>query len=314
MKIHQINLLKLIRIILFIKLAWVCFPAQSQHDPLYSQYMFNIQAYNPAYAGSWGNLGFSLLKRDQWLGFENNPSSQTLSIQAPFKNQRVGTGLTLINENLGLINCKSLFLDYSFGIPIGDKVNWRLGLKGGFSNYSNQSTTFQLVDPGDDAFSIFDRASVFMPNFGVGTYLSGQHFYFGFSIPRLLEDQETLNFETLEWQNFSAMGGVVIKIIDGLHFKPSAHLYSRLNNLMVTDLNASFLIAEKLWLGALYRLSDYPELGFNLNFIINDQLRIGYAYDFSQENNPSLSSGTHEVMVSFEFHLEKTEFVSPRYF
>ena len=36
-----------------------------QQDPMYSQYMFNIQAYNPAYAGTWESLGLMSLGRQQ---------------------------------------------------------------------------------------------------------------------------------------------------------------------------------------------------------------------------------------------------------
>ena len=48
----------------------------AQQAPHYTQYMYNMNIINPAYAGSKENLSFGLLYRKQWIqidfGFETN--------------------------------------------------------------------------------------------------------------------------------------------------------------------------------------------------------------------------------------------------
>jgi len=40
---------------------------QAQQDPHYTQYMYNMNVINPAYAGSKENLSIGMLYRKQWV-------------------------------------------------------------------------------------------------------------------------------------------------------------------------------------------------------------------------------------------------------
>jgi hypothetical protein len=43
---------------------------KAQQDPQYTQYMYNMNIVNPAYAGSKENISFGLLYRKQWANIE----------------------------------------------------------------------------------------------------------------------------------------------------------------------------------------------------------------------------------------------------
>jgi len=118
----------------------------AQQDPMYTQYMFNIQTINPAYAGSWKSIGFMALSRMQWIGIKGAPSTQTFSFQMPLQKNKMGIGLSIINDRIGFEKRLSLFVDYSYNIGFGDKTILRMGLKGGFSNYSN--SLFSVMQTG----------------------------------------------------------------------------------------------------------------------------------------------------------------------
>jgi len=47
---------------------------------------------------------------------------------------------------------------------------------------------------------------------------------------------------------------------------------------------------------------------------VTNQLRIGYAYDYSISNLVKYNQGTHELMLRYEFGWEKGKILSPRYF
>ena len=66
-----------IRSILSIAGALCAATLVAQHTPLTSQYLFNGLVINPAYAGSRDALTGNLTHRQQWVGFEGAPITQT---------------------------------------------------------------------------------------------------------------------------------------------------------------------------------------------------------------------------------------------
>ncbi|MBB3123460.1 type IX secretion system PorP/SprF family membrane protein, partial [Mesoflavibacter sabulilitoris] len=56
--------------------------AQAQQDPQYTQYMYNMNVVNPAYAGSYEGVAIGALYRSQWVGLEGAPSTGTLTIHS----------------------------------------------------------------------------------------------------------------------------------------------------------------------------------------------------------------------------------------
>src|SRR5664279_3193939 len=92
--------IRLILSLLFLY-AFTSIPGQAIPDstgislgyPVYSQYLQNGLLINPAYAGSRGSLSTFLSYRMQWMGIPNAPAFQTISLNAPMKNDKVGLGL-----------------------------------------------------------------------------------------------------------------------------------------------------------------------------------------------------------------------------
>ena len=64
-------------------------PAHAQQDPLFTHYMFNTLAVNPAYAGSRDALTVTAIARQQWLSIEGAPNTQTLTVHSPIINDRL---------------------------------------------------------------------------------------------------------------------------------------------------------------------------------------------------------------------------------
>jgi len=312
----KLNLIKGVAILVFVLAT---FNSNAQQDPMYTQYMFNTQTINPAYAGTWESVGFMVLGRHQWTGFEGAPTTYTFTMQAPLKNERVALGLNLINDVVGLEKRTYVFADYSYLVPISEKTNLRLGLKGGFTNYSNNLQAYDVLDPNDPAFS-GEITQSFKPNFGVGAFLYSKKAYVGFSIPKVVNstfDTNTENFSVSgELRHYFLITGAVFDLGENVKFKPTAlakaSFSSEYGSPLQFDLTGNFLIKEKLWLGAMYRSGD--SFGFIAQFLFANQLRVGYAIDFSTTNLRNYNNGTHEVMISYELKFKKEKVVSPRYF
>lgn len=304
-------------------LVFMGFNAKAQQDPMYTQYMFNQQTINPAYAGSWESLSFMVLARQQWAGMEGAPETYTFSMQAPLKNERIALGLNVINDKIGKEKRFYMFGDYSYLLPIKEDMKLRLGLKGGFVNYSNNLTEYQTNHPGsgviDPAFQ-GDLDRKFVPNFGIGAFLFGQKYYVGFSIPRILSQEFEDNINNLSvnanMRHYFLNAGLVLDLGEDVKFKPTmltkASFSSENGAPVQVDLTANFLIKEKFWLGAMYRTGD--SFGFIAQWIIDKKLRIGYSYDYTTTELQNFHNGSHEVMVSYEMRFIKEMFASPRYF
>ena len=67
---------------------------QGQQAPHYTQYMYNMNVMNPAYAGSKENISIGLLHRRQWVNIDDAPTTSTFSIHSP-TGKNVGMGLLM---------------------------------------------------------------------------------------------------------------------------------------------------------------------------------------------------------------------------
>jgi type IX secretion system PorP/SprF family membrane protein len=290
--------------------------AKSQQEPLYTQYYFNTQTYNPAYTGSWDNLGFMVLGRHQWIGMEGAPRTYTFSLQSPTKFDNVSLGFNIISDRAGLEKRLMLNADYAYRLMVSSDMSLRLGIKGGVTSYSNNFSEYigYPDDPADPAF-MSEPDLRLMPNFGIGAYLARDNFYLGLSVPKILNSdfrQNYNNYSTYaEIRHYFFIGGVVYEISQDVKFKPAFLTRIVWGAQPVVDLSANFLLQEKIWLGANYRTGD--SFGVIAQWIFDNQLRIGYAVDFATNQLRMGHSGTHEVMLSYEIGI-KRRWSSPRMF
>lgn len=289
----------------------------AQQDPMYTQYMFNSQTINPAYTGTWESLSFMVLARQQWAGWDGAPQTYTFSMQAPMRNENVALGLNVISDNVFKEKRFGLYADYSYRVKVTEATNLRMGIKGGFTNYSNNLQEYQLSPGVNDPMFQGDLTRKFIPNFGAGLFLYNPKYYVGLSVPKMLhneiDDDNTSNFSVqAELRHYFLEAGVVFDLGENLKFKPTFLTKATMGAPVQFDLSANFLLKEKLWLGGMYRTQD--AFGFIAQWIFGNSLRVGYAIDFSTTNLRNYNDGTHEIMVSYELNTLKELVTSPRYF
>ena len=156
----------------------------------------------------------------------------------------------------------------------------------------------------------------FMPNVGAGLFRSSPKYYVSFSIPRLIQNsfnENTGNFSAMsEIRQYYLVGGMVFSLSDKVKFKPAFMTKATVGTPLQYDISANFLLAEKFWIGAMYRSGD--AFGAIAQWIINSRFRIGNAADFTITDLRHYHQGIQEVMISYEIAFTKKSFVSPRYF
>jgi type IX secretion system PorP/SprF family membrane protein len=291
--------------------------SKGQQDPMYTQYIFNLQTVNPAYVGYWQTMGVTALAREQWVGLNGHPTTQTFSIQTPLRSENVGLGLNVVLDKVGLEKRLTVNFDYSYQVFLSSNTSLRFGVKGGFTDYSNNLYDYtQYSDGQSDPLFQANIDTKFMPNFGFGLFLSSPRYYLSLSLPEILENsyQSNVNNYTTksELHHFFFAGGMMFDLSDNLKFKPNFMTKAVAGSPVEYDLSANFLLAEKFWIGGMYRSGD--SFGVIAQWIFNKKLRIGYAYDFTTTDLRNYENGVHEVMISYEIATGKRKIISPRYF
>ena len=287
----------------------------AQQLPQFTQYMFNTISINPAYAGSRETLSAVGLHRSQWVGLEGGPQTQTLSVHSPLRNEKIGLGLSVINDELGFENFQYVYGDFSYTIRTGSNSELAFGLKAGITTY-NLDGDYQASQSNDPIiFGFQDRLDF---NVGAGIYWHSDRWYLGLSAPRILNNEYAGQgqFEALERVSYYFTGGYVFDLNPNLKLKPSTLVKITNGAPASLDISANLLFYEKFWIGGGYRVNNETSaLGAIADFQISRQLRIGYAYEQELSNSGlrRFSNGTHEILLMFEV-FKSRRIKSPRYF
>lgn len=299
-------------ILLFLILTAGAGKALAQQQIMFTQYMFNGLAINPAYAGSHESLSITALGREQWTGIEGAPSTQTLTIHSPFHQDKIGVGLLFMHDRIGVTEQSGVYGSYAYRILIDEDRRFSMGLQAGFSHFNSR---FSEISSNDVAFGNQD-VNTLDPNFGFGLYYNTNRFYVGASVPQLAEnifDKKNKISQINTVRHYFLMTGYVFDLNESLKFKPNLLLKAVEGAPLEIDLNANLLIKEVLWVGASWRSFDSVDALLQLQ--ITKNLQFGYAYDFATSSMMSaINSGSHELMINYRFTSSKNKIVTPRYF
>lgn len=284
----------------------------AQQDPQYTQYMYNMNVVNPAYAGSKESLSLTGLYRKQWSGLEGAPETFTFSAHSPI-GEKVGLGLSAIKDELGPIKETNVFVDFSYTLQLGAQSNLALGIKAGATFHDVGLTSLELQDPNDPFFS--EDINNTYPNVGAGAFFYTDNFYLGVSVPNFLNsvhlDENGIKYGS-ETQHFFATTGYVFEISDSFKLKPSVMVKSAFESPLSFDANLNALFYDRFEIGASYRLDD--SFSGLVGFQVTENIRIGYAYDHIVSDLDVVASASHEVILTFDLFFNKRVLRSPRFF
>jgi type IX secretion system PorP/SprF family membrane protein len=300
------------KIILFLLVSADSF---GQLSPVTSQYILNPILINPAYAGNRGALNVAAFYRKQWVGISGSPETMTLSADAPFFDDRVGFGLSIQNDKYGVTKQTQIVTNYSYVLKM-KKGTLSFGLGAGLTTTNTKWSDLIVIDPGDELY-LADSHVYVVPNFSFGAVYTYKNYFAGFSIPRILgyEFNSVKNKYNLSINpgnnGYMFSGGSIYDITPKLKFRPSLLITFSPGEKLLYDLNAHINYKDKLWTGLSYRSG--RALSALIQIKINTQLRMAYSYDFDFGKLRTYSSGSHEIMLRYEFNY-KVDVVNPLVF
>jgi len=289
-----------------------CVETQAQQDPQYTQYMYNMNVINPAYAGSREALSLTALYRNQWSGLDGAPETFTFSGHLPI-NERIGVGLSAIADQIGPVKEQNLYADVSYTLNLGGEHRLAFGVKAGMTFHDVGLIDLDLIDPADEAFA--SNINQTYPNIGAGFYYYTNRYYLAFSVPNMLNsvhlDADGRSYGS-EVQHYFLTGGYVFDLSPNTKFKPSVMVKSAFEAPTSFDVNANFLFYDRFEIGASYRLDD--SFSGLVNFAVTPGIRVGYAYDHIISDISGVAPASHEVFVLFDVTFSRKVYKSPRFF
>ena len=287
----------------------------AQQDPQYTQYMYNMNIINPAYAGISEGLSVGALYRSQWVGLDGGPETFTFNIHSPVGKQ-LALGLSVISDKIGPVEETNAYVDASYTIPLGMETRLAFGVKGGFTfhDIAIAESQITLVDLSDPFFA--NAINETTPNIGAGVYFyKPNKYYVSISVPNILNgvhlDANGTKIGSESEHLFTA-AGYVFDLSENFKLKPHALLKYAFDAPVSYDLNANLFMYDLVEFGVGYRLDD--SFSAMINFQVTKDLRIGYAYDAINSGLDIVTNSSHEVFINYDFNFSSKVSRSPRYF
>ena len=311
---------------------------KAQQDPAYNMYVFNGLFINPAYAGSHEVVSLMAIYRQQWVGLDGAPSTGNISVSSPLRREQYALGAIVSNDKIGLGNTFSFTPSFAYRIKLKES-KLCFGVQASFAYYYRNNAKSDLPTSASDPTTSLNT-NLFLPNVGFGIYWYGKNYFIGASAPHLMptalgggEKVGVLSYNSTlarvyNFYVFSA-GYVTGKEEANVRFKPSIMMKWQQglpNNIPQFDFNMALLLVHRLWVGMSFKTSGdaftasgKPEpfgpesLSGYVQVRVTPQLQIAYCYEGSLTNLHNSNTGTHEVMLGYDFWYNKRRFVTSRY-
>nr|WP_313790521.1 type IX secretion system membrane protein PorP/SprF [Allomuricauda ochracea] len=288
-----------------------------QQDAQYTQYMYNTVSVNPAYAGSRGHLSIAALYRNQWLGLDGAPETQTLNLHTPMGYRGVGLGISVVNDKIGPTSETYFDVDFSYTIQTSFEGKLSFGLKASAHMLDIRFSELDEFEIDPQLQAQQDIQNQFSPNIGAGVYYHTDRFYVGASAPRILEtthfDESSIS-TAKEQINFYLITGYVWDLNPFLKFKPTLLTKMVQGAPLQVDVSANFMFNEKFVGGLAYRW-DAAFSGL-FGFHVSDSIFLGLAYDreITDLGAATFNDGSFEVIFRYDFIRNVGNLKSPRFF
>jgi type IX secretion system PorP/SprF family membrane protein len=278
---------------------------QGQQNTLVNQYMFAGIILNPAYAGTHSYKEVQMLYRNQWVGVQNAPETNYITMHGPWKgkNKNIGTGLAVQLDRIGTSTQTEISGMYSYKIRLGPG-KLAFGIRGGLFFFNSKLSEEKVFDEQDPVF-INGNNNEFFVNFGSGLYYYTDKYYAGLSSQRLMTyGSESGLIDNSDNKQFSdkvtfIYGGYVFNLNENLKLKPNMLIKTSRATDLAIDINANLLVKDAFWIGLSHKVNQGWAALFQLEIL--DPLRFGYAYDIRSSNTTGGVLGSHEIMVSYDF-------------
>jgi len=286
------------------------FAGSTQQVPHFSQFMFNPYLYNPAIAGTLNHYQIRGNNRNQWVGIDDAPFSVSASVYGPFTKHDMGWGAYITNDVTGPTAKTNIMGTCAYNMMI-DQSGLRIsgGISFGLMLYRLDGTKLNLgeePDPRYDPAIIQATKTIVSPDASVGFYLYSTSFHVGLAAHQLFGQRlnfypEPIGTNRLK-QHILLSGGYWVNLNRNMEIETSALIKYMFGSPMQFEVNGKFSYIQKdysLWGGLSLRWKD--AMALMIGFTWQKRYMVGYSFDWSLLGIKKYNSGSHEVMIGYNF-------------
>ena len=293
--------------------------ASAQQEQMYTQFMYNKLAWNPAYAGSFESPTLTGVYRNQFIGLDGAPKTVALSFNMPYHVEKVAFGLNLIQHSIGItriLNLDLLPFTYRIAMNYGTvSFGFQVGIRQFSQNWGDKR--IEVIQPTDGAIPVEDNTKIIV-NPGAGVFYKsyrsqkGNSWYAGFAVPRILSNN--IDFSSIgddisrEVLHVNAMGGYTFEPNDNLTITPQTLLKYAKGAPFEADINITLLLNNKFSGGITYRTGGgkTSKAGESIDFLLGLQATEKFffclSYDLGLTPLRSSHHGSAELTARYWFN------------
>lgn len=277
-----------------------------QQEWSYTQYLFNLYDVNSSYAGNHGTGSFAARYRSQWMGVEGAPVTQQFSWHAPVMDNKLGVGVRLQNESIGLRSQVLLLASCAYKLRI-NRTTISMGMAAGGIR---QHLKTEDINARDQVNTYLNN--IITPLLNISLFVNTDRFYAGIESARINRTSFSMADNSLArlYYNLNVTGGYMKKTGKDDMLQVSTLIKFSEGNLWQAELNVLFLKNNKFWFGAGYRYNTSIQVMGCIH--ISPQLRFGMSYDITTAPVQMQRSGSAEAFLGFTMKSRQDK--SIRYF
>jgi len=299
--------------------------SKAQQMPYYTQFKSNSFVLNPAVAGTQGDLYACMNYRMQWVGFDDAPKTSGISLHSRLFKGKMGAGLLIMQDEVGPAKQTNYGASYAYHIRFPD-CELSTGLSATYTKYTLIGSKMLLHNSQDPSIDQTISYTAGVPDANVGIYLYNDRFHIGFSALHFWKsdaefyknDQKKRSKIPYATQMYSTFGYNYSQNPDYVFENTIFVNYVQAVPLML-DYTLRVHYKGKIFTGVSVRLRD--AIAIHLGATIMERFQVGYSYDILISRFRSYSSGSHEIVLKYNFTRkfddrtspEKTKFAHQKY-
>jgi len=302
--------LKILKKSLIISFLFLSILAFAQQDPEFSQHNSAMSLFNPGSVGSHDRICLNAVHREQWVGFNDAPSTSYFSADGAFNlfGKDVGAGISILNDNFGFNSDLGINFQGAYRITLGPgKLG--IGFNAGILNKS-LSPEWKTISPtgeiqdgatGDPSIPQAKESRVAF-DMGLGVFYRAGNVFMGISTTHI-------NKARIKYQNatpqlvrhYYATAGYILQLPNPLIEIMPYFILKTDGKANQIYLNTTLRYNKRFWGGVSYRAGD-AIIGL-VGLELFNGVRVGYSYDFITSQIGKYSDGSHELTIGYCFDL-----------